>query len=46
MLFKRRMDSWIGEKNIYFRWVTYGILLFFVLAMSGMENLPFIYFQF
>jgi len=46
LFFHRRMDDWIGAKSIYLRWMTYALLLFFVLAMSGMDNLPFIYFQF
>lgn len=46
LLFKDRIDNWLGSKVIYARWGVYTLLLFFVLAMSGMENLPFIYFQF
>lgn len=45
-LFKNRFDNWIGAKSVYLRWATYGLLLFFLMAMSGMDNLPFIYFQF
>jgi alginate O-acetyltransferase complex protein AlgI len=44
--FRKRADQWLEEKSVYVRWLTYSILLFFVMAMSGMENLPFIYFQF
>jgi len=44
--FTKRADQWLDERNVYVRWVTYTILLFFVMALSGMENLPFIYFQF
>jgi D-alanyl-lipoteichoic acid acyltransferase DltB (MBOAT superfamily) len=43
---RRRADQWLEEKSVYLRWATYSILIFFVMAMSGMENLPFIYFQF
>jgi len=46
LLKKNRIDSWLGERNELVRWGCYSVLLFFVLTMSGMENLPFIYFQF
>lgn len=46
LFFKKRMDYWVGEKSIYVRWLSYAIILFFLMAMSGMDNLPFIYFQF
>lgn len=45
-LFKQRFDSWMEKRNVAIRWSVYSILIFFILAMSGMENLPFIYFQF
>lgn len=46
ILFKHRIDEWLGAKVVYARWAVYALLLFFVLGMSGMDNLPFIYFQF
>lgn len=42
----KRFDKWLHNKRVYLRWALYALLLFCVLGMSGMENLPFIYFQF
>jgi len=41
-----RMDKLLQPLHSAIRWLVYSILLFLLLAMSGMENLPFIYFQF
>lgn len=46
ILKKERVDSYLNKKPSVLRWAFYGILLFGLMAMSGVENLPFIYFQF
>jgi alginate O-acetyltransferase complex protein AlgI len=46
LLFNKRIDNWLSEKAIYVRWGVYAVLLFAVMAMGGVENVPFIYFQF
>jgi alginate O-acetyltransferase complex protein AlgI len=42
----KKAQTWLAEKPFAFRWSVYAVLLFGVLALSGTENLPFIYFQF
>lgn len=44
--YNKRADFWFGEKKNYVRWSVYTLLLFGILCMAGVENLPFIYFQF
>jgi D-alanyl-lipoteichoic acid acyltransferase DltB (MBOAT superfamily) len=46
LLFNKRVDEVLGKTNFVLRWSLYAILLFFIMSMSGVENLPFIYFQF
>jgi len=46
LLFNNRIDNWAGKKPIYVRWSMYALLLFGLLAMGGVDNVPFIYFQF
>jgi alginate O-acetyltransferase complex protein AlgI len=41
-----RFDSWIAERSLFIRWVTYAVLIFGILAFGGTDNQPFIYFQF
>jgi alginate O-acetyltransferase complex protein AlgI len=41
-----RVDLWLTQRKGYVRWALYGALIFFILGSSGIENLPFIYFQF
>ncbi len=43
---KSRIDVWLSDKNIAFRWSVYSLLIFCMMALSGVENYPFIYFQF
>ncbi len=43
---RKRIDSLLQQWPVALRWSVYALLLFFLLGMSGMENLPFIYFQF
>lgn len=46
LLFNSRIDTWVGKKPIYVRWGVYALLLFGLMAMGGVDNVPFIYFQF
>ncbi len=45
-LYKRRFDSWVAGMHFLLRWAIYGVLLFGIIAFAGVENFPFIYFQF
>jgi len=46
VLYNRRFDNWIGRMPYLFRWLVYGVLLFGIIIFAGVENFPFIYFQF
>ena len=46
ILYNKRFDTWIGGVPYLFRWLIYGILLFGIIIFAGVENFPFIYFQF
>jgi alginate O-acetyltransferase complex protein AlgI len=46
VLYNRRFDTWIGRMPYLFRWLVYGVLLFGIIIFAGVENFPFIYFQF
>ncbi|MEA3461926.1 MAG: MBOAT family O-acyltransferase [Bacteroidota bacterium] len=46
LLYNRRFDSWISGMHYLLRWGIYAVLLFGIIAFAGVENFPFIYFQF
>ncbi len=46
LVFNNRFDRWVDSKPFVLRWAVYAILLFGILALGGVQNLPFIYFQF
>ena len=46
LLFNNRIDNWSAKKPIYVRWSVYTLLIFGLMAMGGVDNVPFIYFQF
>lgn len=46
LLYNRRFDVWVAGLPYPLRWVIYGMLLFGILVFAGVENFPFIYFQF
>lgn len=46
LLYRQRFDEWISAKNIMIRWFVYAIMLYGIIALSGVNNTPFIYFQF
>ena len=43
---KSRFDVWCGRQKTIVRWCVYSFLLFAVIALSSVEQIPFIYFQF
>lgn len=46
ILYNRRFDTWIAGMPYPVRWGVYGILLLGIIVFAGVENFPFIYFQF
>ncbi|MFW5803875.1 MAG: hypothetical protein ACOCWG_01435 [bacterium] len=46
LFFKRRFDHWCFNKPFIVRWIIYAFLLFSIIVFSGVEQFPFIYFQF
>ena len=46
ILYNKRFDTWLDGKPYLLRWVIYGILLLGIVVFAGVENFPFIYFQF
>ena len=45
-LFNQRFDGWIDKQAFIIRWSVYALLSFAVLCYAGVEDKPFIYFQF
>lgn len=45
-LYNRRFDTWVESMPYLVRWGIYGILLLGIIVFAGVENFPFIYFQF
>ena len=43
---KSRFDVWCGKQKTIVRWSIYTFLIFAVIALSSVEQIPFIYFQF
>ena len=41
-----RFDVWCGKQKTLVRWCIYTFLLFAIIALSSVEQIPFIYFQF
>jgi D-alanyl-lipoteichoic acid acyltransferase DltB (MBOAT superfamily) len=41
-----RFDVWCGRQKPLVRWCVYAFLMFAVIALSSVEQIPFIYFQF
>ncbi len=46
LFYNNRIDKWLQSKHWLLRWGVYSILLFSIIVFSGVENFPFIYFQF
>ncbi len=46
VLYNKRFDTWVAKMPALGRWTVYSLLIFSIIAFSGVENFPFIYFQF
>ncbi len=46
LLYNNRYDKWVDTKSVVVRWGTYFLLIFSLICLSGVEDVPFIYFQF
>lgn len=46
VLYNKRFDLWVEKLFWPIRWIIYGLLLFGIIVFAGVENFPFIYFQF
>jgi len=45
-LYNKRIDKFLGTKNILIRWLVYSLLLACIFMFSGTVKHPFVYFQF
>ena len=43
---KSRFDVWCGKQKTAVRWCIYAVMVFAIVALSSVEQYPFIYFQF
>ena len=43
---KSRFDVWCGQQKTAVRWCIYAVMVFAIVALSSVEQYPFIYFQF
>ncbi len=46
LLYNKRFDNWVGSIPLLARWHIYAVLIFSIIVYAGVENFPFIYFQF
>lgn len=46
LLYNKRIDSWLNNLPFIGRWVIYSIFIFSIIVFAGVDNNPFIYFQF
>jgi alginate O-acetyltransferase complex protein AlgI len=46
LLYNKRFDTWLDPKPMAVRWGIYALLIFGIIVFSGVDNFPFIYFQF
>jgi D-alanyl-lipoteichoic acid acyltransferase DltB (MBOAT superfamily) len=46
LLYNKRFDSWLGNLPFIGRWMIYSVFIFSIIVYAGVENFPFIYFQF
>ncbi len=46
LLYRQRIDDWLSNQGILTRWFSYAFMLYGIMALSGVEHVPFIYFQF
>ncbi|NOQ26091.1 MAG: MBOAT family protein [Bacteroidales bacterium] len=45
-LYNTRFDYWCNKQHFIVRWILYFVLIFSIIAFSGVEDFQFIYFQF
>ena len=46
ILYNTRADVLFEKTSFAVRWVVYTAMIFAIMALGGVENIPFIYFQF
>ncbi|PID95182.1 MAG: membrane-bound O-acyltransferase family protein [Bacteroidetes bacterium] len=46
ILYNKRIDSYLSKVPFLVRWGVYAFLIFSIIVFAGVENFPFIYFQF
>lgn len=46
LFYNSRFDKWVSTKPMIVRWTVYALLIFSIIVFAGVENFPFIYFQF
>lgn len=46
MLYNKRFDTWVNNFPVFLRWGIYSVLIFSIICFAGVDNFPFIYFQF
>jgi len=46
ILYNYRFDKWSGNLPFVIRWSVYSVLIFAIIVFAGVDNFPFIYFQF
>jgi len=46
ILYNKRFDSWINKLSFPLRWSIYSFFVFSIIVFSGVDDFPFIYFQF
>jgi D-alanyl-lipoteichoic acid acyltransferase DltB (MBOAT superfamily) len=45
-LYKHRFDIWVSKRPFWLRWFIYAFLIFCITGLAGVNDNPFIYFQF
>lgn len=46
VLYNTRFDKWSAKLPLIIRWGVYALLIFAIIVFAGLDNFPFIYFQF
>ena len=46
LIYDSRFDKWVNNRSLIIRWLAYTILIFSTIVLSGVDDQPFIYFQF
>jgi alginate O-acetyltransferase complex protein AlgI len=46
VLYNKRFDFWCAKLPVLARWTVYSVLIFAIIVFSGVQEFPFIYFQF